>query len=327
MRAKRKTDYHHGRLRQALIEAAVKTIAQRGVDALSLRELAARAGVSPGAPYHHFPNRSDLLASIAEEGFRRLEAEWSAARDAAPKNASARLEALGLAYVTFAVSSLGYFRLMFHGASTSTGPTEAGLRTFNILRDAVVACQQAGQAPKGDATGLVLVAWSAVHGFATLWVDRALPFQGLEPEQLAPEIGRLVSRMFSALAACPAWPRERSRRKRAARLKSPRHSRRRRRGTPRREAEGEGGCDGRECLQSGRTGGHKHGILGEGRRGCRRARIEEPEGPSRGRGRRAVSGDRKGQGRSLSHQAQSLLQVRRQRLTSSATASVPGAGL
>ena len=74
MPAKRKADYHHGRLRQTLIETAVKTIAERGVDALSLRELAARAGVSPGAPYHHFPNRSDLLASIAEEGFTRLEA-------------------------------------------------------------------------------------------------------------------------------------------------------------------------------------------------------------------------------------------------------------
>src|SRR5271163_1887808 len=181
MRAKRKTDYHHGRLRQALIETAVKTIAQHGVDALSLRELAARAGVSPGAPYHHFPNRSDLLASIAQEGFTRL-------------------EALGLAYVTFAVSSLGYFRVMFHGDSTSSGPTDAGLRAFHILGDAVVACQQEGVAPKGDATGLVFVAWSAVHGFATLWVDRALPFEGLEPERLAPEIGRLITRMFSALA-------------------------------------------------------------------------------------------------------------------------------
>ena len=78
------------------------------------------------------------------------------------------------------------------------------MRTFNILRDAVVACQQAGEAPKGDPVGLVLVAWSAVHGFATLWVDRALPFQGLEPERLAPEIGRLITRMFSALAARPS---------------------------------------------------------------------------------------------------------------------------
>ena len=150
MRAKRKADYHHGRLRRALIETAVKTIAQHGVDALSLRELAARAGVSPGAPYHHFPNRSELLASIAEEGFARLEAQLVAARDAAPDNASARLEALGLAYVTFAVSSLGYFRVMFHGDSKSSGPTEAGLRAFHILRDAVVACQQAGDAPDHD---------------------------------------------------------------------------------------------------------------------------------------------------------------------------------
>jgi AcrR family transcriptional regulator len=202
--AKRKVDYHHGRLRQTLIQTAVKTIAQRGVDALSLRELAARAGVSPGAPYHHFPNRSDLLASIAEDGFTRLEAQLIAARDGAPDNASVRLEAMGLAYVTFAASSPGYFRVMFHGGSAATAPTEAGLRTFNILRDAVVACQHAGEAPKGDATGLVLVAWSAVHGFATLWVDRALPFEGLEPEQLAPEIGRLITRMFSALAARPA---------------------------------------------------------------------------------------------------------------------------
>jgi AcrR family transcriptional regulator len=200
MRAKRKTDYHHGRLRQALIETAVKAIAQHGIDALSLRELAARAGVSPGAPYHHFANRSELLSSIAEEGFMRLEAQMIAAREAAPDNSSARLEAIGLAYVAFAVSSLGYFRVMFHGDSTSSGPTEAGLRTFHILRDAVVACQGAGQAPQGDATGLVLVAWSAVHGFATLWVDRALPFEGLEPERLAPEMGRLVTRMFSALA-------------------------------------------------------------------------------------------------------------------------------
>jgi AcrR family transcriptional regulator len=201
MRAKRKVDYHHGDLRRALIETAVKAIARHGIDALSLRDLAARAGVSAGAPYHHFSNRSELLAAIAEEGFTRLEAQLVAARETAANDASAQLEALGLAYVTFAVSSLGYFRVMFHGDSKSPSPTETGLRAFHILRDAVVACQQAGQAPKGDATGLVLLAWSAVHGFATLWVDRALPFEGLEPERLAPEIGRLITRMFAALAA------------------------------------------------------------------------------------------------------------------------------
>ena len=200
MRAKRKADYHHGDLRRALIGAAVKAIAKRGVDSLSLRELAARAGVSPGAPYHHFASRDELLASIAEEGFQRLEARLIAARDAAPDEPSARLQALGLAYVSFAVSAPGYFRAMFHGDAKSSGPTEAGLRAFHLLRDAVVACQDAGQAPKGDLTALVVLAWSAVHGFATLWVDRALPFEGLEPERLAPEIGRLIARMFMSLA-------------------------------------------------------------------------------------------------------------------------------
>jgi Tetracyclin repressor-like, C-terminal domain len=65
----------------------------------------------------------------------------------------------------------------------------------------VVAFPLTNQAPKGDATRLVLLAWSAVHGFATLWVDRALPFEGLDPERLAPEIARLITQMFSALAA------------------------------------------------------------------------------------------------------------------------------
>src|SRR5271163_1054710 len=113
MRAKRKADYHHGNLRRALVDAAVGAIAKRGIDALNLRQLAARAGVTPGAPYHHFASREELLAAIAEEGFGRLEAELIAARDAAGLDASARLEAFGHAYIKFAVSCPGYFRVMF----------------------------------------------------------------------------------------------------------------------------------------------------------------------------------------------------------------------
>ena len=179
-------------------------IAKRGIDALNLRQLAARAGVTPGAPYHHFASREELLAAIAEEGFGRLEAELIAARDAAGSDASARLEALGHAYIKFAVSSPGYFRVMFRGDAQSPGPTQPGLRAFHLLRDAVLACQEAGTAPAGDPSALVLTAWSAVHGFATLWVDGALPFEGMRPEQMAPELGRLLARMFAALARVSA---------------------------------------------------------------------------------------------------------------------------
>lgn len=199
-RPKAKRDYHHGDLRRALIEAAVETIARRGIAALNLRQLAARVGVTSGAPYHHFPNREDLLAAIADDGFRRLEGNLLAARNAAGPQAGGRLEALGRAYVSFAVANPGYFRAMFHGDAQSSGPTEAGLRSFGLLRAAVIACQEAGAAPRGDPVPLVLTAWSAVHGFATLWVDGALPFEGMDPEDRAPEIGRMISRMYAALA-------------------------------------------------------------------------------------------------------------------------------
>ena len=118
--------------------------------------MAAQAGVTAGAPYHHFPNREELLRAIAEQGFERLEAALIAARDAAPADASARLEALGRTYLSFAISHPGYFRVMFHGDATSSGPTEPGLRAFHLLRDAVLACQEAGAAPAGDPTALVL---------------------------------------------------------------------------------------------------------------------------------------------------------------------------
>src|SRR5258708_10996817 len=114
MRSSRKKDYHHRSLRQALSAAAVKTIARHGVDALNLRELATRAGVSPGAPYHHFANREELFRAIAEEGFEKFEAALIAERDAAPNDASAGLEALGRAYISFAIARPGDFRVMFH---------------------------------------------------------------------------------------------------------------------------------------------------------------------------------------------------------------------
>ncbi len=175
-------------------------IARRGIDALNLRELAARVGVTAGAPYHHFSSRKELLRAIAEEGFEAFGALLIAERDAAPPDAGARLEALGRAYVSFAISHPGYFRVMFHGDATASGPTGSGLRAVDLVRDAVVACQEAGAAPKGDPAPLVLTAWSAVHGLATLWVDGALPFEGMDPGRLAPEIGRMLASMFAAVA-------------------------------------------------------------------------------------------------------------------------------
>jgi AcrR family transcriptional regulator len=212
MRLKKKSGYHHGELRRALLDAGIAAIDKHGVDALNLRELAIRAGVSSGAPYHHFADREALLAAIAQEGFGYLEAAMIRERDAAPDDAASRLTALGRAYVSFATAHRGHFRVMFRGDLIGE-LVEAKPRAFQLLWNAMEDCQRSGVAPAGDLQPLVLTAWSAVHGLATLWIDGALPYKNLDPERLAPTVANLLSRMFAALARNPrSRPRSVSRR-------------------------------------------------------------------------------------------------------------------
>jgi len=213
MRLKRKRGYHHGELRRALLDVSIDVIDRYGVDALNLRELAARAGVSSGAPYHHFVDREALLAAIADEGFGYLEAAMIREREAALDDATARLAALGRAYVSFATQHRGYFRVMFRGDLRGADLERARPRAFQLLRDAVHDCQRSGAAPAGDWQPLVLTAWSTVHGLATLWIDGALLNKGLNPERLVPIVTTLLSTMFAALARKqPSRSRLRSRR-------------------------------------------------------------------------------------------------------------------
>jgi AcrR family transcriptional regulator len=200
MRLKKKSGYHHGELRRTLLDVSVDVIDKHGVDALNLRELAVLAGVSSGAPYHHFADREALLASIAEEGFDYLEAAMIKERDAAPNHATARLAALGRAYVSFATTHRGHFRVMFRGHLRSRRLAQAKPRAFQLLWDAMKDCQRAGVAPGGNPQPLVLTAWSAVHGLATLWIDGALAKKGVNPERLTPTVTTLLSHMLGALA-------------------------------------------------------------------------------------------------------------------------------
>ena len=216
-RLRRKKGYHHGELRRTLLDVSIGVIDKHGVDALNLRELALRAGVSSGAPYHHFADREVLLASIAEEGFSYLEAAMIRERSAAADDASSRLAALGRAYVSFATTRRGYFRVMFRGDLHSPDLVQARPRAFQLLHEALEDCQRSGVAPAGDLQPLVLTAWSVVHGLATLWIDEALPGKGLNPERLAPTVTALLSSMFAALAREQASGRRSSRRPARAR--------------------------------------------------------------------------------------------------------------
>jgi AcrR family transcriptional regulator len=217
MRLHRKDSYHHGELRRTLLDVSIDVIDRRGVDALNLRELAARAGVSSGAPYHHFADRAALLSAIAREGFAGLEAAMIRDRDAAGDDPGLRLAALGRAYVSFATTHRGHFRVMFRADLHGADLIQARPRTFQILCDAIRDCQRRGVAPTGAWQPLALTAWSTVHGLATLWIDGALPKRGLNAERLAPVVTTLVSSLFAALARTQASTSSSRRRPRAPR--------------------------------------------------------------------------------------------------------------
>ena len=161
--------YHHGNLKQALLEAAVELIAETGPRGFTLREAARRAGVSHNAPYRHFRDRDDLLAAVATDGFDRLtRAMARGGRKASPLN---RLRRSGLAYVDFALRWPQHFAAMFDAPWRQPDYPEcaaAAQRCFQTLLGFVRDCQAAHQMPAGDPERLAYHAWSLVHGIAKL---------------------------------------------------------------------------------------------------------------------------------------------------------------
>ena len=115
--------YHHGHLRQALIEATESLLAERGADGFSLREVARRAGVSPSAPAHHFGDAAGLLAEVCTLAFQQLADALRQGEADAGSDPKARLVGQGLGYIDFAMREPARFRLMFRSGMLE--PTEA----------------------------------------------------------------------------------------------------------------------------------------------------------------------------------------------------------
>jgi AcrR family transcriptional regulator len=200
-----KEHYHHGDLRRALLDASLALISEEGFGALSLREVARRAGVTHAAPYRHFADKEALLAAVAEEGFHAMAARMrqSMARESMPLR---RLGACGVAYVLFAVDNAAHFRVMF--GPHFTRPLESAAadedpNAFELLLDTIIEAQRAGEVREGDAHALARTCWSLVHGLASLWVDRQLDQQELREgiEALAREQTHLLMLGLSRSAA------------------------------------------------------------------------------------------------------------------------------
>src|ERR1700686_1636043 len=152
--------YHHGNLRTALLAQAERTVRERGVQDLSLRELARAVGVSHGAPRRHFPDRQALLDALAEAGFARLGAELRSAVDGAGDDFQARLRATATAYIRFATRDAALLELMFGGkhGEQSGALNEAADRAFSVMLELIEQGQVDGALEPGEPkrVGLVL---------------------------------------------------------------------------------------------------------------------------------------------------------------------------
>jgi len=174
---KKASSYHHGALRAALIRSAREILESEGYEALTLRAAARRAGVSQAAPYNHFADKAALLASIAALGFQEFAAamrrEMSAAEDP-----QARLNATGIAYVAFATSNPGLFKLMFgssvHQASGDPDLDAARTAAYEVLRGAVHSVPHPEPRDAGQDDLESLRSWALVHGLATMINERTI---------------------------------------------------------------------------------------------------------------------------------------------------------
>ncbi len=172
----RKRAYHHGDLRAELVRIGLDHLARRPVEALSLREIAREAGVSATAVYRHFPDKQALISALCREGGERMGAAQAAAQ-AAAGGGRGGFDAVGRAYVRFALANPSLFRLMMTSPQTGNeldgaeGKISSGMQ---LLRDNVARFAVEG-ASDADRRVKAVQAWALVHGLAMLMLDGQVP--------------------------------------------------------------------------------------------------------------------------------------------------------
>jgi AcrR family transcriptional regulator len=198
--------YHHGNLRQALITAGLEMVERDGVESLTLRSVAKRINVSHSAPYHHFGNKAHLLAAVADAGFSLMaEAIRNERQRAGTDHPYDQLTAVITGYFRFALARPSLFRLMFRPELTRPDHypflAEAEARTFSMLVEAIVGCQEAGCVADCDPMPFAAFTWSTIHGLATLCIDRVIfetPLRSMPVETL---LGQTVERIMAGMSA------------------------------------------------------------------------------------------------------------------------------
>lgn len=190
-----KTAYHHGNLREELVTAALEIVRKAGPEALTLRTVAQRLGVSQTAPYRHFATKDALLAALAVDGFQALQRQIERITSRAGDNAIARYQAVATAYARFALEHPAHFKVMYgpRPEEFRSGPVaEAGRAAFTYFCSVISDCLPVHRRKKEtkDPRTIAIVAWSYVHGLVTLYSGGQLPAR-IRPAQLVAMAGNI----------------------------------------------------------------------------------------------------------------------------------------
>jgi len=190
MPSSKKPPYHHGDLRSALLEAAEAELCEQGIEAFSLRSVAKRAGVSHGAPAHHFSDANGLLTALAASGYDGLISMQTERQKNAKPDAISQMVALGLGYIDFAEQNPELFRLMFSSEKPDRSDkqfADVSIKAFNMLLSGAELVSE--QHPFSDQNALhyLMASWSVVHGLAELIVsgraERPIGFSQMNKKQ------------------------------------------------------------------------------------------------------------------------------------------------
>jgi AcrR family transcriptional regulator len=186
-----KTTYHHGNLRAALVRAAMELLEESGENALSLRAVARRAGVSPAAPYRHYADRETLVSAVAAVGYRELAERLTAAHPS--PSTPEQLASVAIAYVQFALERPALFRIMFgepcdHDNDERIAATEAVSLYVRAIVERTF--------PQADADAMATAIWALVHGLAFLYLDGKL--DATTPSVVANRVTAAIQALLTA---------------------------------------------------------------------------------------------------------------------------------
>jgi AcrR family transcriptional regulator len=180
----KKKSYHHGDLKNALIEAGVDILSKEGVSALSLRKVAHQAGVSHAAPYAHFADKQALIAAISTEGYKKLYEQIAQAAGQYRAEPLRRLVESSWAYVQFALDEPDHFKVTLSGMIEKEQEypafVETARQTFGLVVEIVTQCQQAGILRQGAPDLTAVSVWALIHGFVTLLLENQISHTVLE---------------------------------------------------------------------------------------------------------------------------------------------------